>query len=229
MAASTTAASHAEHADARSPARPPAMTGSRPRPIRAARKVLGMLNNCAGGWTPWGTVLTGEENFNGYFGGDPPTAPPRPTNHKRYGVHRASRAMPGASSTTASTSTKEPNEPNRFGWIVEIDPYDPASTPVKRTALGRFKHEGATTIVGTGRPRRRLHRRRRALRVSSTSSSATAPTIPATAPPTAPAGRRHAATSRKFVARRQARVAAAASMARAPSLRRTGSQSRPTC
>ena len=87
--------------------------------------MLGTLNNCAGGMTPWGTVLTGEENFNGYFGGDEPARHPRPRNYKRYGVHRHSRATPGARIVDRFDIGKEPNEPNRFGWVVEIDPYDP--------------------------------------------------------------------------------------------------------
>jgi len=125
----------------------------------SGKRVKGTLGNCAGGKTPWGTVLSAEENFQSYFIGAIPQS------------HRESDALflaqagfnnvelealkAGAPPQRAAWGrfdkrfdvTVEPREPNRFGWMVEVDPFDPASTPIKRTALGRFRHEAATPIV----------------------------------------------------------------------------------
>ena len=101
--------------------------------------VLGTLNNCAMGYTPWGTYLACEENFNGYFR---KTAAANPLE-ARYGISAAGFGYLWHTTDTRFQVDTEPNEPNRFGWVCEIDPFKPQSTPVKRTALGRIKHEGA--------------------------------------------------------------------------------------
>lgn len=107
--------------------------------------VLGTLNNCGGGKTLWGTYLTCEENFNGYFGAtDPATTMPK--GFDRYGIGAESRYAYEQYDPRFDI-TAEPNEANRFGFVVEIDPTDPASTPIKRTALGRFKHENAAMTL----------------------------------------------------------------------------------
>jgi hypothetical protein len=143
-------------------------------------EVLGTLNNCAHGYTPWGTYLTCEENYNGYFGFRIAaldeafaTNPGRVYSSaertaflnqvavelRRYGV-----GLPVFNSNGTFAGIYDfgyrwnevderfradlnPNEPNRFGWVVEVDPFDPRAKPVKRTAMGRFKHESAQVVV----------------------------------------------------------------------------------
>jgi hypothetical protein len=118
------------------------MTGWDPTGTR----VLGTLNNCAGGWTPWGTILTCEENFHQYFGNlEGLTADdPRFAVHERYGMPEGASERKWERYDARFSIGDEPNEGFRHGWVVEIDPYTPGSMPMKRTALGRFRHEGAT-------------------------------------------------------------------------------------
>lgn len=108
------------------------------------RWIEGTLGNCSGGTTPWGTILSGEENFNGYF-----VTPGASLAEKRYGLGSKPTAR-GWEQDDPRFDTRNPgfeNEANRFGWIVEVDPFDPTSTPRKHSAMGRFKHEGANVIV----------------------------------------------------------------------------------
>ncbi|WP_207540662.1 PhoX family protein [Sabulicella rubraurantiaca] len=109
------------------------------------RRVLGMLCNCGGGVTPWGTVLTCEENINVFFGGEAQDEAQREAR-RRYNIV-ADPFYAWHRHVARFNLAHEPNEPNRFGWVVEVDPYDPRSTPIKRTALGRFKHEGAASAL----------------------------------------------------------------------------------
>jgi len=118
------------------------------------RRIIGTQANCAGGVTPWGTYLTAEENIQFAFSGTLPSGHPEAANHRRMDI------LPARGEAVAGRNRlgwalfdprfdfgREPNEPNRFGWIVEVDALDPTAPPVKRTALGRFAHEGAETIV----------------------------------------------------------------------------------
>lgn len=123
-------------------------------------KTRGTVNNCAHGVTPWGTYMAAEENWAGYFSNTDQLdqKPDLPREHARYGVstnpqggrygwHLAKSGADefvrfNASSIGASATEDYRNEPNTYGYMVEIDPFDPTSTPVKRTALGRFAHEG---------------------------------------------------------------------------------------
>lgn len=122
-------------------------------------RTRGTLNNCAHGVTPWNTYLAAEENWAGYFrnGDQQDQKPDLPREHARYGVRTGGMSRYGwelaeggadeyrrfdASQTGNSASEDYRNEPNGFGWVVEIDPFAPDSMPVKRTHLGRFAHEG---------------------------------------------------------------------------------------
>ncbi|MFT5721286.1 MAG: secreted PhoX family phosphatase [Motiliproteus sp.] len=110
----------------------------------SGKNVLGTFNNCSNGKTPWGTYLTCEENFNGYFAA--PGAE-MDAHQQRYGLQADNNRYQWHQFDPRFDMTAEPNEPHRHGWIVEIDPMDPTSTPKKRTALGRFKHENAAVTL----------------------------------------------------------------------------------
>ena len=115
----------------------------------AGDESLGTFNNCGSGKTPWGTYLTCEENFNGYFGAteEPQLSEQVADGYKRYGISTDGWGYDYHIWDSRFDTSKNPNEPHRAGWIVEIDPADPQSMPVKRTALGRFKHENAACVL----------------------------------------------------------------------------------
>jgi secreted PhoX family phosphatase len=132
----------------------------------------GTLNNCGTGRTPWGTYLSGEENWFGYFFRDARDDDARKKDKQVQALNRYGRKAgaasrhgweSGGSSDTyarwnngavgASAKDDFRNEMNTFGYIVELDPYNPASALRKRTALGRLGHENATFArVSAGQP-----------------------------------------------------------------------------
>ena len=123
----------------------------RTRADATGSRALGTFQNCANGKTPWGTYLTCEENFTDCFGSSDPKQA-FDAAQKRYGAVAASKDINWHLHDPRFDLAHNPNELNRHGWVVEIDPFDPLSTPVKRTALGRFKHENAALAeTGDGR------------------------------------------------------------------------------
>lgn len=123
-----------------------------------AKQVLGTLNNCSMGVTPWGTYLACEENWHQYFVNRDKADYAKRVSHKRYGLSNGQFSNYYAWEAVderfdATPKADQPhgghvNEPNRFGWVVEIDPFDPGSTPKKRTAVGRFCRECSTLSLG---------------------------------------------------------------------------------
>jgi uncharacterized protein len=111
-------------------------------------RVRGTLHNCAGGVTPWGTVLTCEETFSVFFGNLAGV-----TDQRIRALHERFMSETGPSKRLWERHHprfdlgREPHEPFRFGWVVEVNPFEPSSTPRKRTAMGRFEHEGATPAI----------------------------------------------------------------------------------
>jgi hypothetical protein len=118
--------------------------------LQADNPPMGTLNNCSHGVTPWGTYLACEENWNGYFGTEDDGWAATP-EEARYGISATGFGYRWHLADPRFDVAVNPNELNRFGWIVEVDPMRPHSTPVKRTALGRIKHEGATVTESRGR------------------------------------------------------------------------------
>lgn len=117
---------------------------------RTGTMVNGTFNNWGGGVTPWGTYLTAEENFDQYFANNNAvTHEMAKAASDRFGVREEGGRRPWWRFQLRFDPSHEPNEINRFGWVVEIDPYAASWMPRKRTALGRFKHEAAATTLST--------------------------------------------------------------------------------
>ena len=110
---------------------------------------FGTLGNCAAGATPWRTYVTSEENVDDYFGNGAAAKLDAATElvHRRFGLRMRDSAFRWEYADPRFDVAANPAELCKFGWVVELDPFDPSSRPKKRTALGRFKHEGATTVL----------------------------------------------------------------------------------
>ncbi|TCO30146.1 hypothetical protein EV652_105140 [Kribbella steppae] len=125
------------------------VTGPAASDPRVGKVAYGTFGNCAGGVTPWGTILSGEENFNGYYDVSGTVPAEYVDSYKRYGVPTTVTKSAREWSTVDPRwdLSKTATEVFRAGWIVEVDPYDPKAAPKKRTMLARLKHEGATTTI----------------------------------------------------------------------------------
>jgi hypothetical protein len=146
----------------------------------AGRKVFGTFANCAGGGTPWGTWLTCEENFHTYFGGD---ATKLPDQNSPSATVSAARPSAGTSMSSVSTSTRNRTRPTRFGWVVEIDLYEP------NAAGESARHSAASATKAAPTPWRRTVASCSTAATTlewnmSTSSSPRGRGTPATGPPT---------------------------------------------
>ena len=118
------------------------------------RRVLGTINNCAMGYTPWGTYLACEENFNGYFR---KLGTPTPLE-QRYGINASGAGYLWHTTDLRFLADGEPNEANRFGWVVEIDPFDPELDSGQAHGARPAEARGCVGSGSARRPRRRLHR-----------------------------------------------------------------------
>ncbi len=124
----------------------------------SGREIIGTINNCSSGFTPWGTYLVCEENWHNYFVNHDAEDMARRVSHKRYGIEGKgmSKLYGWETADPRFDATPDPaqphgghvHEPNRFGWVVELDPFDPTSTPVKRTAFGRYCRECSVLSLG---------------------------------------------------------------------------------